>query len=166
MKRFVLLFLLVTAPVFAQQIVRPSTADYRYEEIQLPSSPDTVVTNWFIDFMYRDLPQGRTYRRQTSYNGRDWVSEGDPIVVADVPGATATFVDGINLRPPAGIQQLFFRLAVEPTNAAPAMKRAAELVEANQTEVRTWYGAKKKKLKKPFTINIPPNGRLTYTPTK
>lgn len=158
--------MLLTAVNLTAQTVRPSTADYRYDEIQLPSSPDTVVTNWFIDFMYRDLPQGRTYRRQSSYNGRDWEFQGDPIVVAEVPGATASFVDGINLRPPAGIQQLFFRLTVEPTNAAPAMKRAMELVTANQTEVRTWYGAKKKKLTKPFSIKIPPAGVLTYTPVK
>lgn len=166
MKRFVLLFLLVTAPVFAQQIVRPSTCGERYDEFVISVSPDQSFTNWLFDVMYRDLPQGKTYRRQTSYNGRDWASEGDPIIVAEIPGATATFSDGINFRPPPGVKFQSLRLVIESTNAVPAMKQQMELVMADQPVVRTWYGAKKKKLKKPFTINIPPNGRLTYTPTK
>lgn len=166
MKQLILLFLLVTVPAFAQQIIRPSTCNHRYEEIQLSGSPDTVVTNWLFDVMYRDLTQGRTYRRQTSYNGRDWAYEGAVIVVPEIPGATATFTDGIVFRLPPGIQFQSLRLTVDPTNAAPAMKRQMELVMADVPTVRTWYGKKKKKLTKPIVIKVPPNGTLTYMPRK
>lgn len=167
MKRLLFALLLLAAVNLpAQQVIRPSTADHRYFEDQIPGSPDQTFTNWFLEVMYRDLQQGKTYRRQTSYNGRDWTFDGQPIIVPEIPGATATFVDGINFRPPPGVRFQSLRLAVEPTNVAPEMKRAMELVMANQTAVRTWYGAKKKKLTKPFSIKIPPNGVLTYSPVK
>lgn len=167
MKRLLFALLLLTAVnLQAQQVIRPSTCNHKYEEIQLPSSPDTVVTNWLFDVMYRDLQQGRTYRRQTSYNGRDWNYEGAVIVVPEIPGATATFTDGIVFRLPPGVQFQSLRLTVDPTNSLPAMKRQMELVMADQPIVRTWYGAKKKKLTKPFSIKIPPNGTLTYAPVK
>lgn len=161
MKRLALLFLFVAVPVFAQTVIRPSSCDYRYYEDALPGSPDQTFTNWLFDIMYRDLPQGKTYRRQTSYNGRDWISEGQPIVVPDIPGATATFSDGIALRVPPGIQIQFLRLAVEPTNA-PAMKRQMELVMAEQPETGILF-AKKKRFKKTIIIEVPPHGRLIYT---
>lgn len=160
--KLALLFLLVAAPVFAQTVIRPSSCDYRYYEDALPGSPDQTFTNWLFDIMYRDLPQGRTYRRQVSYNGRDWAFEGQPIVVPDIPGATATFTDGIALRVPPGIQIQFLRLAVEPTTNAPAMKRQMELVMAEQPETGILF-AKKKRFKKTIIIEVPPHGRLIYT---
>lgn len=165
MKRLALLFLLIlTFPAVSQQVIRPTTCDYRYHEDTLPGRPDVTFTNWIFDIHYANLPQGRTYRRQVSEDGF-WRYEGAVIVVPEIPDATASYTEGIDIRPiPPPIH--FFRLVMETNVAPPVMKRQMELVMAEATPVKTWYGKNKKKITKPIVIKVPPNGVLTFTPKK
>lgn len=160
MKRLALLFLLIGFPVFAQQVIRPTTADYRYEESVLPNG--FYLTNWYIDIHYANLPQGRIYKRQLSEDGR-WRDSGAEVVVPDVPGATASFTEGIDIRPiPPPIH--FFRLVASDTSSPLKIRRQLNLVMKDQPVMRGFWSGGKRKFRKEVVIDIPPQGKLRFKP--
>lgn len=168
MKKLIFALLLLTAVNLPAQVIKPSSCDYRFETSQVGN---LSITNWYFDLFYGTMTTGippGTYFRQISETGVWRDSGAEPIVVVDIPGAFATFTEGIDILPtPPPIH--FFRLRrSQDTSPQPAVASQMDIVMKDQPTSRggfLWL-QKQKKLKKAVTINIPPHGRLVYHPKK